>query len=100
MALGNPEAIWYSVASIPLESASHIQDVSSKPEAELPLLAVIVLSSLEESEEIVSLYESIVISLFCRKLFSGTAGRLSSLCMCWAYSLSGSDLISNGFSFF
>ena len=47
-----------------MESASHVQDVSSKLEAELPLLAVIVLSSLEESEETVSLYELIVIPSF------------------------------------
>ena len=57
------------LTSIPLESASHLKDVSSKLKAELPLLAVIVLSSLEESEEIVSLYELIVISSFVENWF-------------------------------
>ena len=46
-AVCNPEAIRCRVASIPLESVSHIQDVSSKLEAELLLSAVMVLSSLE-----------------------------------------------------
>ena len=80
--VSNPEAIQCRVASIPLESVSQVQGVSSKFETELLLLAVTVSSSLEESDEIVSLYELTVISLFCRTFPSGTLGRLSSLCMC------------------
>ena len=100
-ALWSPKAIWWRAASIPLESASYWHGVSSKLEAaELSLSAVTVISSLDSSlEEMGSLYESTVTSLFCVKSSSGTAGRLSSLGMCWVYSLSGSDLINKGFNF-
>ena len=67
--------------------------------AELSLCVVTVLSSLDSSslEEIDSPYESTVTSLFCVKFSSGTAGRLSSLSICWVFSLSGLDLINRGF---
>ena len=50
-----PEAIQCNDASISIESVSHAQDLSSKLDVESSGSAFMVLSSLEESEEIVSL---------------------------------------------
>ena len=97
-------AIQCNEVSISIALVSFIHELSSILSSildiEFSVSAVIVLSSLDKSDEIVSLYESTVTSLFFIKLFSRIFGRLSSLWMCWVYSLSGSDLIKRGFSFF
>ena len=99
----NPKAIQCNEASMSVAFASVIQELSSMfysiLEVEFSVSAVIVLSSLYDSEEIVSLYESTIASLFCIKLSSGIFRRLSSLWMCCVYSLLGSVLINRGFNF-
>ena len=77
------EAMQYNEDSMSVVSVSFTQvsfsSLSSILEVDSSGSAVIVLSSLEESEDIVSLYESTVTSLFCKKFSSGTFSRLSSL---------------------
>ena len=66
--LCSPEAIQSNEASLSVALVSFIHELSSILsyilEIESSVSAVIVLSSLEESDEIVSLYESTVTSLF------------------------------------
>ena len=102
-ALCSSVAIQCNEASIFVALVSFVHELSSILssilEVEFSVSTVIFLSSLDESDEIVSLYESTGTSLFCIKLSSGIFRRLSSLWMCYVYSLSGSVLINRGFSF-